>query len=64
MSKDYSHRVGVCVPCDRDGNVTATDMEAAREMATNHFQRPVRLVEREGLVYAGPITHVTFEVTA
>jgi len=62
--KDTSHRVGVIVPCDESANVTDDVMRQAEFDASSHFGgSPVRLVEREGLVFAGPRTHITFERT-
>lgn len=61
-AQKYAHRVGVIVPCDEAANVTDADLAAAQEKARAHFGSPVRLVEREGLVYSGPTTHLTFEV--
>ena len=63
-SEKARRRVGVVVPCGLDANVDDDVMRQAELDASAHFGgAPVRLVEREGLVFAGPRTHITFERT-
>ena len=63
-AQKYGRRVGVVVPCDEQLNITDAVLVQAERDASAHFDgAPVRLVEREGLLFAGPRTHITFERT-